>query len=156
MRRYRAAACHRTPKNLTRCEGFQKSAISIKTLLTPPRRHAVARVLQAGAPPPLAAAPAPPDDSQLLDAYSQTIAAVVNRVAPSVVNIRVLEGERGQGSGSGFLIARDGFILTNSHVVHGARELEVTLHDARVFRAQLIGTDPETDLAVIRIDAPEQ
>src|ERR1043165_4813197 len=95
------------------------------------------------------------DDSQLLDSYSRTIAAVVNRVAPSVVNIRVTAGERGQGSGSGFIIARDGFILTNSHVVHGARELEVTLHDARVYPAQLIGTDPETDLAVIPIDAPD-
>jgi S1-C subfamily serine protease len=96
-----------------------------------------------------------PSDGELLDAYSKTISATVNRVAPSVVNIRVLNGERGQGSGSGFIIARDGFILTNSHVVHGARELEVTLHDARVYPAQLIGTDPETDLAVIRIDAPD-
>ena len=94
-------------------------------------------------------------DEQLLDSYSRTIAAVVNRVAPTVVNIRVLSGERGQGGGSGFIIARDGFILTNSHVVHGARELEVTLHDSRVFSARLIGTDPETDLAVIRIDAPD-
>src|SRR4030095_9931349 len=97
----------------------------------------------------------PLGDSHLLDGYSRTIAAVVNRVAPSVVNIRVLSGTRGQGGGSGFIIARDGFILTNSHVVHGARELEVTLHDARVFPAQLIGTDPETDLAVILIDAPD-
>ncbi len=95
------------------------------------------------------------DDSQLLDSYSRTIAAVVNRVAPSVVNIRVVSGVRGAGGGSGFIIARDGFILTNSHVVHGARELEVTLHDARVYRAQLIGTDPDTDLGVIRIDAPD-
>jgi S1-C subfamily serine protease len=94
-------------------------------------------------------------DHDLLDSYSRTIAAVVNRVAPTVVNIRVLSGERGQGGGSGFIIARDGFILTNSHVVHGARELEVTLHDSRVFPARLIGTDPETDLAVIRIDAPD-
>ncbi|MFL6595957.1 MAG: S1C family serine protease, partial [Chthoniobacterales bacterium] len=94
-------------------------------------------------------------DDQLLDSYSQTISAVVNRVAPSVVNIRVLSGARGQGGGSGFIIARDGFILTNSHVVHGARELEVTLHDARVYRAELIGTDPHTDLGVIRIDAPD-
>src|SRR4051812_30209645 len=93
-------------------------------------------------------------DDQLLDSYSQTIAAVVNRVAPSVVNIRVISSERGPGGGSGFIIARDGFILTNSHVVFGAHELDVTLHDTRVYPAQLVGTDPETDLAVIRIDAP--
>jgi S1-C subfamily serine protease len=95
-----------------------------------------------------------PNDQILLDSYSQTIAAVVNRVASSVVNIRVQSGERGQGGGSGFFISRDGFILTNSHVVAGAREIEATLHDARVYPAQLIGADPETDLAVIRIDAP--
>jgi S1-C subfamily serine protease len=97
----------------------------------------------------------PRDDNQLLDEYSKTIAAVVNRVAPSVVNIRVMSNERGPGGGSGFFIARDGFILTNSHVVSGARELEVTLHDARTYPARLIGTDPETDLAIIRIDAPD-
>jgi S1-C subfamily serine protease len=94
-------------------------------------------------------------DAQLLDAYSQTIAAVVNRVAPSVVNIRVRSGARGPGGGSGFILARDGFILTNSHVVQGGREIEVTLRDAQVYPARLIGTDPETDLAVIRIDAPD-
>ena len=93
-------------------------------------------------------------DEQLLDSYSKTVSAVVRRVAPTVVNIRILSGHRGQGGGSGFIIARDGFVLTNSHVVHGARELEVTLHDSRIFPAELIGTDPETDLAVIRIDAP--
>jgi S1-C subfamily serine protease len=94
-------------------------------------------------------------DSQLLDAYSQTIAAVVRRVAPSVVNIRVLSGNGENGGGSGFILSHDGFILTNSHVVHRARELEVTLHDARTYPAREIGSDPETDLAVIRIDAPE-
>ncbi len=95
-----------------------------------------------------------PADSDLLDSYSRTIAAIVNRVAPSVVNIRTETANRQGGSGSGFLVAPDGFILTNSHVVHGARRLEVTLHDTRVFPAQLIGEDPDTDLAVIRIDAP--
>ena len=94
-------------------------------------------------------------DDELLDGYSRTIAAAASGVAPSVVNIRVVSGTRGQGNGSGFIIARDGFILTNSHVVHGAREVEVTLHDARVLAAQVIGTDPHTDLAVIRIDALE-
>jgi S1-C subfamily serine protease len=97
---------------------------------------------------------APSKDERLLDAYSQTIAAIVRRVAPSVVNIRVLSGERGAGGGSGFILSRDGFILTNSHVVLGAREVEATLHDARVYPATLVGTDAETDLAVIRIDAP--
>ena len=100
---------------------------------------------------PRAVETATPDDGQLLDAYSQTVGAVVRRVAPSVVNIRVLSGERGQGSGSGFVIAPDGFVLTNSHVVRGARELEATLHDARTLRASVVGTDPDTDLAVIRL-----
>ena len=101
------------------------------------------------------AAPVNRRDDELLDSYSRTIAAVVNRVAPSVVNIRVSSAERGPGGGSGFIIARDGFILTNSHVVQGAQELEVTLYDSRAFPARVIGTDPETDLAVIRIDAPD-
>jgi S1-C subfamily serine protease len=105
--------------------------------------------------PPTPSVATTPDDAALLDTYSQTIAAVVRRVASSVVNVRVTAGERGQGTGSGFIIARDGFILTNSHVVHGAQSLEVTLHDTRVFPAQLVGTDPDTDLAVIRIDAPD-
>lgn len=96
-----------------------------------------------------------PADEELLDAYSKTISAVVSRVAPSVVNIRVTTREGRAGGGSGFIIARDGFVLTNSHVVQGATNLEVTLHDARSYPAKVIGTDPETDLAVIRIDAPE-
>jgi len=94
-------------------------------------------------------------DNELFDAYSKTVGAVVSRVAPSVVNIRVITKTRRAGGGSGFVIARDGFILTNSHVVQSASELEVTLSDGRSFPGKIIGTDPETDLAVIRIDAPQ-
>src|SRR3954462_11642613 len=83
--------------------------------------------LSGDAAPPIAATE--PDwhrDHALLDSYSQTIASVVNRVAPSVVNIRVTTKDGRPGGGSGFIIARDGFILTNNHVVQSARELEVT------------------------------
>lgn len=112
----------------------------------------------------IGAAPAQaPDDSGLLDAYSRTVMQVVERVGPAVGLITAVKRVRDRagrtrdagGTGSGFAFTPDGYLLTNSHVVHGASRLQVAFADGRQFDADLIGEDPETDVAVIRVGAAD-
>ena len=94
-----------------------------------------------------------PADAELLDAYSRAVIHVVERVGPAVVNIRVGHARHGSephGAGSGVVIAPDGYLLTNHHVVQGAAHLSVTFTDGAAVAAEVVGSDAPTDLAVLR------
>ncbi|HZR55984.1 MAG TPA: trypsin-like peptidase domain-containing protein [Terriglobales bacterium] len=108
-------------------------------------------------------APIAPNDAALLDAYSHAVVGATEKISPSVVKIDVTQSSKSrsgeprerQGGGSGFVFTPDGLVFTNSHVVHEATKIQVSLADGGRFPAHIVGEDPATDLAVIRIGIPD-
>ncbi len=100
--------------------------------------------------------PRPLDDSSLLDAYSRAVISVVDRVGPAVVRVERLaeNGKPAGGTGSGVVIAGDGLVLTNSHVVGGSSRVRLSFADGNAREARVLGDDPDTDLALLRTDLP--
>lgn len=112
-------------------------------------------ISQSSSPEPPAGRPSPPApaDADLLDAYSQAVIHVVQRVGPAVLSVAPLTRDTQGGAGSGFLLTQDGYALTNSHVVAGQRRLRVTTEEGDVLEAEVVGDDPPTDLALLRVSA---
>jgi S1-C subfamily serine protease len=100
------------------------------------------------------------DDVEILDAYSRAVVSVVDAVGPAVVSVTIGRNRAGgrvaaTGAGSGVIIAPDGYVVTNDHVVHDAGRLEATLTDGRTLEAVVVGEDPSTDLALIRLNSAD-
>lgn len=115
--------------------------------------HSLRHLLDDVAVPPGQPQPAANPDAALLDAYSNTVVSVVERVGPAVVRVEIQAeaSQRRQGGvGSGFFISPDGFVVTNSHVVQGAKTVRLGLSDGRSVEARVLGDDPHTDIALVR------